>query len=224
MPEHRGTPRPGARRAPWLRLAALVVVLAVSVGTAVAVQPLDPDGLRQGVEGPGGWRHAVAVVVYAVCTQAGVPRNVASTTAGVLLGLGWGLAVAYGGSLLGAAVAFWTARLLGRDAAVILGGERGAALDERLVRRGFWAVLGARLAPFVPFAVFNYFAGATGLRWSTYAWGTVLGLVPGTVLYVAVGSHALAPGDGPVELLVGAFVLVTAYTAFRVARRLRADG
>ncbi len=153
---------------------------------------------------------AAFLLLYAGCTLAGVPRHTLSTTTGVVFGLGWGLPVAYLGSLLGAGAAFWLARSVGRGAAARLGGPRMAAFNEALVRRGFWAVLGARLTPVLPFTAVNYAAGVSEIDRRTYAAGTLIGVVPGTIGYVALGALATAPGPWMVPVASVALLLVCA--------------
>lgn len=205
----------GEGRALWVRPAALMMILAALGAFALLVNPLDPSGLLRFVNSGGRVSFAVFVGFYAVCTLSALPRNVLSTVAGAMFGLSWGLPLAYLGSLIGAAVAFWLARLLGREAVGNLTGARGSAFDDALVRRGFWAVMGARLTPFVPFTVFNYLAGVTGLSWRTYSWGTIAGILPGTILYVVIGTYALAPRLWSAEVLAGALLLGAAYVVAR---------
>ncbi len=171
---------------------------------------------------------AAFLLLYAGCTLAGVPRHTLSTTTGVVFGLGWGLPVAYLGSLLGAGVAFWLARRLGRRAVARLGGPRVAAFNEGLARRGFWAVLGARLTPVLPFTVLNYAAGISEIDKRTYSAGTLIGVIPGTIGYVALGALATAPGPWMVPVVSAALLLVCAvYLARRrtgVSRHGTHDG
>lgn len=85
-------------------------------------------------------------------------------------------------------------RALGRDAVERFTGARVAAIDDLLARRGLLAVLGVRLVPVVPFTAINYVAGLTAVRRRDYALGTALGIIPGTVAYVALGAFGLELG------------------------------
>lgn len=72
------------------------------------------------------------------------------------------------GATVGAVAAFYLGRLLGRDAVQHFTGARLQTLDRYLARRGFWAVLAARLVPIVPFNALNYLSGLTAVRASSY--------------------------------------------------------
>lgn len=198
---------------------ALALILASLGALSLLLKPLSPGGPLQLGDGDGPMGFAVFLGIYVACTLAAVPRNVLSTAAGAMFGLAWGLPLAYLGSLLGATLAFLLARLLGREAFGNLSGSRGAAFDDLMVRRGAWTVLAARLTPVVPFTAFNYLAGVTGLTWRTYLWGTIVGIVPGTILYVSIGGYALAPGSWSTELLSGLLLLTVAYLLWRAWAR-----
>ena len=195
-------------RAAWLRLAALIIVLAAAGILATAVDLARVEALLQSVRGSGPAGSIVFVLLYAVCTLAPLPRNVLSTAAGTVFGFWWGLPLAYLGSLLGAVVAFWLARRLGQESVRKLGGLRASAFKQALAQRGLMTVLAARLAPVVPFTAFNYAAGMSDINGRTYWLGTLVGIVPGTAVYVSVGALALAPGSWSVEIAAAALLLL----------------
>jgi uncharacterized membrane protein YdjX (TVP38/TMEM64 family) len=58
-------------------------------------------------------------------------------------------------------------------------------------------LLTLRLIPIFPFFAINIACGALGIRLSTFFWGTLLGIIPGTVIYAWVGTglgYALKQG------------------------------
>lgn len=200
-----------------VRLALLVLTVAGLAAFALLMNPTRPGSPLRLADGSQG--AVLFVAGFAVFALAGVPRNVLSTIAGAVFGFAAGLPLAILGSLAGAGGGFWIARVLGREAVGRAGGARAARVDEMLLRRGAWAVLAARLTPIVPFAAFNYLAGVSALPWRTYAWATAVGVLPGTVLYAAIGAYALAPGAWSLELFVAVAALAVAYLAYRVTRR-----
>jgi uncharacterized membrane protein YdjX (TVP38/TMEM64 family) len=131
----------------------------------------------------------VALLVgSAVATLAPIPRTAVSVLAGVMAGFGAGLALALAGGILGALAGFAVARGLGREAVTRLAGPRLARADALLAHRGVLAVLTGRLVPVIPFAVVSYAGGLSGIRLRDYLVGSALGLVPGTVVHVAIGA------------------------------------
>lgn len=198
-------------------LLALVIVAATIVVLAVPIPPVDE--LRALVERAGWWGPVGFMAGYAALTLAPLPKNVLSIAAGVLFGFGPGLVIVYLAAMLGASVAFWLGRALGRDAVERFTGTRVAKVDEVLSKRGFVAVVGVRLVPVLPFTAINYSAGLTAVGWWPYFLGTMVGILPGTVSFLALGAFGLEFG-WPAQLALAALgVLTLAGVIFAVRSR-----
>lgn len=83
-------------------------------------------------------------------------------------------------------------------------------MDALLRRRGLLAVIGVRLIPVLPFTAINYAAGLTAVGTRDYVMGTAVGIVPGTVAWVALGSYGTEPASWPFAAAVAALVLLSA--------------
>lgn len=156
-----------------------------------------------------------------------VPRSALSVLLGAVAGFWTGLALVLVGGLLGGRGGFLLSRRPGREAVVHAAGDRLRRLDHVFVERGFIAVFIARVMPVVPFMLVSYAAGLGGVRLIPYTFGTAVGLLPGSVVYVAIGSStailasSLATGATAL-LVVVALILVLLGTAIvRRPRRIR---
>lgn len=138
--------------------------------------------------GPLGWAAVVLGVAGALMTP--VPRTALSVLLGTTAGFPAGLAVAVTAGWLGGTGGFAVGRSLGRDAVARLTGRRSARADRLFRDHGFLAVLAARVSP-APFWLVSYAAGLSSVRWAPHALGTLVGLLPGSVLYVGVGASVL---------------------------------
>ena len=182
---------------------------------------------------------AVFVVAYAVATVLLLPGSVLTLAAGFVYGVAGGVAVVWVSAVLGASLAFLNGRFLARDwvQSRIERGERFSAIDQAVGRNGLKIVFLLRLSPVFPFTFLNYALGLTRVRFRDYVAASATGMLPGTLLYVYLGSTAktaaaltsgAAVTGGPltqVFFLAGlaATALVTVYVT-RVARRaLRAS-
>ncbi|MDJ0358269.1 TVP38/TMEM64 family protein [Paenarthrobacter sp. PH39-S1] len=217
-------PVPGGRRRALMRLGILVFLVAAAAA-AVLVFPLPPVGeIRSYFGRTGWWGPAAFIVAYAALTLAPVPKNVLSVAAGLIFGLGGGVAVVYAGAMLGSVAAFWLGRWLGREAVERFTGTRVEKVDRLLRRRGLAAMIGVRLVPVLPFTAINYAAGLTSLGWWQYFFGTAIGILPGTVSFVALGAFGLKPG-WQLDLALGALgVLTLAGLVVAVRRRRTGKG
>ena len=91
-------------------------------------------------------------------------------------------------STTGASCAFLLARYLFRETVVRRLGPRLRRLDDALQSEGPFYLFALRLIPVVPFFVINIAMGLTPLRLRTFWWVSQLGMLPGTIAYVAVGA------------------------------------
>ncbi|WP_158220894.1 TVP38/TMEM64 family protein [Kineosporia sp. R_H_3] len=180
-------------RGVWLRLAVLLLIVG-GAAAVVAVRGVpDVDSLKALVADAGTAGPVLFVVVYALATLAPLPKNVLSAAAGVVFGIVAGTGLVLVAALLGAVAAFWLGRALGRDGVRRLTGRRLDRLDQVLERRGVLAVVAVRLVPVFPFTAVNYGSGLLGVRFRDYLLGTAVGIVPGTVAFVALGHYGTAP-------------------------------
>ena len=92
------------------------------------------------------------------------------------------------GLTIAALGAFFAARFLIRETVR----KRFKGLVERLDRRldedGAFYLVMMRLAH-LPYSVVNYCAGATSVRARTFCWTTAVGILPGTMIFVFVGTR-----------------------------------
>lgn len=197
-----------------LRLAGLVVGVLLAGGLALLLLGGDLATVRRAVAASGAWGPVVFVVLHVVLTLVPVPKNLLAGIAGAIFGLGAGSALSWVGAVASAWVTFELAGRLGAEAVDGITGARVERVRRVLRERGLLAVVIARLTPLVPFTVVNYGAGVSRVGRRDYLLGTALGVVPGTVAYVAVGASAgqdattiLLAGGAGVLLLVAAGVL-----------------
>ena len=216
---------------PWLKIgAALVAVVAlVTLGRSVGAYVQD---FAEWVNGLGFWGPAVFVVGYAVAVVAFVPGSVLTLGAGVIFGLASGTVYVFVAATLGACAAFLVARYFARTAIEhrLEGNERFGPIDRAVGAEGRKIVFLLRLSPIFPFNLLNYALGLTSVRFADYALAS-LGMLPGTILYVYLGSvvgdlAAIASGDTGAQdgqqraIFIGGLV-VTAVVTFLVTRIAR---
>ena len=111
-----------------------------------------------------------------------------AASSGLLFGTALGFPVSVAAATLGASCAFLIARRVGLGAVEQLAGPRVQRVRGWIGRRGFVAVLYARIIPGMPFAVVNYAAGLTPLRLPVFAAATALGAAPRAFAYTALGG------------------------------------
>ena len=146
------------------------------------------------VEQLGPWGPLVFATVYVAATVLLVPGSALTLAAGALFGVVWGMVIVSLASTTAAAAAFLIGRFLARDfvAARTARIPAFAALDRALGREGWKIVALARLSPVFPYTLLNYAFGLTRVKFTHYVATSWLAMLPGTLLYVYLGSLANA--------------------------------
>jgi uncharacterized membrane protein YdjX (TVP38/TMEM64 family) len=128
-------------------------------------------------------------LVYAVAALC-VPASLLTLVGGFVFGVVLGTAVISLSSVTTAVIAFWLGRTLFRGwvEARVAANPKFLAIDQAVAENGFKIVLLTRLSPVFPFLPLNYVFGLTKVRFRDYLVASWIGMLPGTVLYVYLGS------------------------------------
>jgi uncharacterized membrane protein YdjX (TVP38/TMEM64 family) len=197
-------------------------------------------GLAHGLLGFLSWAKGAGLVgallyglAYVLGTLLFLPGSILTLGAGFLYGLAGGLAVVFPSSVLGALLAFLLGRTVLRApiARRMARHPRFQAVDQAVTEKAFWVVLLLRLSPAFPFNLLNYALGVTKVPVGTYLLASALGMLPGTVLYVYLGTlltsaAELLSGQRPNagwagKLLFGLGLLATVAVVVLVGRAAR---
>ena len=211
-----------SRRGTTLKLlgaAVVVVALVIVLGT---VDLPDPSFIRDRVASAGPWGIALFVVLYAVLSATPFPASTLTIASGLLFGLAVGATVVVFAATMGAYLGYWGARALGRGQVARTEWDRLRRLDAMLGRRGLLSVLLVRLVP-LPFSLVNYAAGVSAVGQRDYVVGTMIGIVPATVAYTALGAYGTSPLSWPFAIALLAVLAIAAGSAL-LARRLGLTG
>jgi uncharacterized membrane protein YdjX (TVP38/TMEM64 family) len=141
------------------------------------------------------------------------------------------------GSTVGATSAFLAGRTLLRGLIEhkVASDVRFRTLDAAVTEQGFKIVLLTRLSPVLPFNLLNYAFGLTKVRLRDFVLASWIGMFPGTVLYVSIGSAAKnlsdilagrSEGGGAQKILFGVGVVATLVVTVlmaRIAKKALAD-
>ena len=223
--------KPSARPA-WIKVVIALAVLAALVA-AWSLLPVSEwiAAFRDWVAELGALGWAIFVVVYALSVLALLPGSLLTIAAGLAWGL-WGFPVVMVGATLGAGISFVAARHLAQGTVQRMIEKRPTlkAVDRAVEQEG-WKIVGLmRLSPAFPFALQNWFFGTTSVAFWPYLLATFVGIMPGTLLYVWIGSLGGAAGSGGADtakyVVFGVGILATlAVTVYvtKIARRKLAE-
>jgi uncharacterized membrane protein YdjX (TVP38/TMEM64 family) len=162
--------------------------VAAAFALVAGLGDLSAARVRDWVDDAGVWAPIAFVAISAALTVAFFPGPLLAGASGLLFGTALGFPLSLAAAVIGASAAFLLARAVGRDAAERLAGRRVRAVRDAVGRRGFLAILYARILPGVPYNLVNYSAGLTAIPLSVFAAATALGAAPRAFAYTALGG------------------------------------
>jgi uncharacterized membrane protein YdjX (TVP38/TMEM64 family) len=186
------------KKTPKSTLGRLVVLIAIIITLFLAMKFLP---VQQWLRSFNHWVGQMGVAgififigVYAVATVMLAPGAILTIGAGFAFGLWKGFLAVSAGSTLGASLAFLVARFIarGKIEAIAKGNEKFRNIDNAIGQQGAKLVFLLRLSPVIPFNLSNYLYGLTGVKFWPYVLASWLGMMPGTLLYVYIGTAGKA--------------------------------
>ncbi|KIT15252.1 TVP38/TMEM64 family protein [Jannaschia aquimarina] len=165
-------------------------VLFVGLGIVIWLLPwrgyVEPMRIWIAGQGATGWVSFVAI--YTIVVMLPLPAAAMSVVGGLVFGW-WGFPLSMLGSILGALPPWWLTHTYFRAPVLRrIGGKQAEAADRAVRENPALFILLLRFTPILPFTLQNYLLGLTGVRAWPYIWATLVGLAPGTVAMVWIGT------------------------------------
>ena len=124
---------------------------------------------------------------------------------------GWikGAILSWTSAMAGAVLCFFIAKWYGRSTVEKLTSKQALEhVDQFFGKYGKYAILTARLLPFISFDVVSYAAGLTTMSFWSFFWATGIGQLPATIVYSYVGGML----TGSVRMFVMGLLLLFSFT------------
>ncbi len=211
-------------------LAVLWVILPATAGLWL-LSALAPVSEFLDSQGTGGF--VLFIVIFMITSGLGLlPTYAQAVLAGWVWGITWGSIGTIAGFTGGALIGYGISRLVARQRIdhLINRYPKARVIRSALIGRSDWRTFGLvtllRIPPNAPFAVSNLVMASCGVRLLPYVCGTVLGMMPRSIVFVTFATLAsqatavstgeevrdiqdfIKSGPGLVVFLVGAAILV----------------
>ena len=163
----------------------------VNVNQAIFIlQNVDVDLARGYILGFGIWAPIVSFLLMILQSIAApLPAFIITFANAGLFGWVKGAALSWTSAMAGAALCFYIARFFGRDVVEKLTSKYALeSIDDFFDQYGNYAILIARLLPFVSFDIVSYAAGLTSMNFWSFFIATGIGQLPATIIYSYIGS------------------------------------
>jgi uncharacterized membrane protein YdjX (TVP38/TMEM64 family) len=167
---------------------AVIVALAVLPLVLPVQEPI--RAFLDWVHGLGAWGLVALALFWIPAAVLLVPGTLITLAGGALFGVAEAVVAISLGSTAGACAAFLVGRGVARPwvERQIAANPRFQAIDRAIAAQGFKIVLLLRLSPVFPYNLLNYALALTRVSFRDYALASWLGMFPGTLMYVYIGS------------------------------------
>jgi len=201
-----------------LRIAILSLVTAALAAAWWLLQTLgmpanlSPGALSAWLGSQGATGPVLLMLLMVIAVVVGpIPTLPVSATAGLAFGVVTGTVIAATGALIGAMVAFWIARCLGREIICRKFPDNPVLARDGSQQFLTMMILLTRLIPVFSFALISYGAGVTAISAWRFALTTFVGMLPMTLVFAGLGNTlqlhpVLTVGAGVAILLVMAWL------------------
>ena len=152
------------------------------------------------------------LVLYTISAATAFPLGgVFVFSAGFLFGTVVGTAVSVFAATLGGVIVFFIARYGFKEWIETTYGKYLAPLEKELLEHPASYLLFLRFMPVVPYIVINVVPALVNVRFSTFLWTSIVGLLPGAFIFALAGSgvsHIASTGNVVAPSLVFALLLL----------------
>ena len=186
----------------WTFTGLAEVVTAERIRSLLAVARGDP------------WAPVLVLVAYLVAGVVAFPVNVLILATAAVFGPWLGFAYSTLGVFTSAFLIYFVGAHLGKASVARLAGPKLQRILDAVRERGILVVVAFRIVPVAPGTVVNLALGASGIRFTDFAIGSVVGMLPGLLLVSIIGDRIVDLIMEPTAGQVGIVVLcATTYLA-----------
>jgi uncharacterized membrane protein YdjX (TVP38/TMEM64 family) len=210
----------------WRSGARLAAAIAVAAGAVVSIYlvrkgAIEPSAIRDVIAGSP-LAPLVFILLQVAASLVFIPRTFLGIAAGLLFGFVWGTVLAIAGALAGAAAGFALWRWIGEGQVDLEATPWLGPLLERAERDGWRTVAIVRLIPALPHSLANTGLALTRIGWTDYLVGSLLGMLPMTLVQVDVGAAGGQVLEGRSGWMVSLVLLALLFGSSVLLRRAAA--
>lgn len=183
-----------------------IIILMILINRFNIFKGYGPNEIKETIQGRGVLGPIIYLVLLSSLPLLLFPDSVIVLAGGMSFGVFWGSILTVVGSLLGATIAFVLSRKLGKEAVERFVPKKLVLFDERDKKKGFFIILMLRLIPLFPFKIVSYSAGLSKINFKDFALATMLGSLPGILVYTNLGDKTTMIGSRDFYISLGLLV------------------
>lgn len=203
------------KKSTWIKLGVLVALVALYFVPPInqtvkriifLFSMLDVEAIKSYILSFGIWAPIISFLLMVFQSIAApLPAFLITFANAGLFGWVKGAILSWTGAMAGAILCFYISKIYGRSTVEKLTSKFALEeVDKFFNKYGNYAILIARLLPFMSFDIVSYGAGLTSIGLWSFIWATGLGQLPATLVYSYVGGMLTG---GVQKFVTGLFIL-----------------
>ena len=195
----------------WKTILILVAMGALTLLPTFAFSGASSQAVQSLIASFGALAPVVYIAAFALLPVVFFPVAILAVAGGLLFGLGLGSVYTLIGAAINCALMFLLARTIGRKRIQALVERRVSPVWQARLQRangksGFFLLIVLRLIPAVPYGLINYAFGLTDMRFLPYLLASIIGIIPGTLVFLNLGDKAMDVASPSIWIALGLLV------------------
>lgn len=149
------------------------------------------EGVKSYILSFGVFAPVIYILMFTLIPLTLFPDSILAIAGGVVFGLYWGTIYTIIGAAFGGTLSFYISRNFGRDVVEKLIKHKAQWFEDGAEKQGFLLILALRFIPLIPFDIISYGAGLSKIRYRDFITATVLGIIPGVLVYTNLGDKVI---------------------------------
>ncbi|WP_416198984.1 MAG: TVP38/TMEM64 family membrane protein [Sporanaerobacter sp.] len=192
----------------YIAVLCIVVGLAIVINKHNILKKYGPNEIKDYIQSFGVWAPLIYIGILSILPLLLFPDSVLVIAGGMIFGLFKGIILTSIGSLIGATIAFYLARALGQQAIKKIIKKDLVIFKDNSKMNGFFLILMLRLIPLFPFKVVSYSAGLSDVKYKDFCMATIIGSLPGILVYTNLGDKTTVFGSKDFYMAIGLLVVL----------------
>lgn len=197
-----------------LKIVKFITAILLIIATILILKTFNPKNVRETILSRGKWSIIVYILLWTILPIGFFPVPVLAISGGLGFGFVMGSLLTLIGASFNMAIMFLLSRFIFRDAAekFVSKYEKGKKILEIPEEKLTMGIFIARVLPLIPYNLINYACGLTKVSFIGYTVSSVLGILPGTLVYINMGNKAIDPSSPDFFLSIIYFILLSVIT------------
>jgi len=137
----------------------------------------------------------IYIILFTIVPLTLFPDSILAIAGGMIFGIANGAIYTMIGAVCGASLSFYLSRTFGQTLLKSLLSKHPNLSTEKFKSKGFLFILILRLIPLIPFDIISYSAGLSEIKYKDFILATVLGIIPGVLVFTNIGDKSIDIGS-----------------------------